>query len=122
MKNKANHHAIADANRNGFTINLSAGTMEEADELVDTECGPVTVVVPAMQMTNTPNARWPEGRHLPCPSPTRHDVRDLRNLCHSKEGNHRVSSTWTEEGSEGVNMDLEEGAKCTELARKADAA
>jgi hypothetical protein len=72
VKNKANRDAIADANRNGFTINLSADTMEEADELADTECGPVTVVVPAMQMTNT---RTPAGRKVViCPARVRPDM------------------------------------------------
>jgi hypothetical protein len=72
VKNKANHQAIADANRNGFTINLSADTMEEADELVDTKCGPVTVVVPTMQMTNT---RTPAGRKVViCPARVRPDM------------------------------------------------
>ena len=42
----ANRAAIMDANRQGFTINLSGNNPGHADELVDTKCGPVVTLVP----------------------------------------------------------------------------
>jgi hypothetical protein len=39
--------AIRAANRNGFTINLSANTLEEADILAGRKAGPVVVILPA---------------------------------------------------------------------------
>jgi hypothetical protein len=42
-----NARAIQYANRNGFTINLSANNIQEADELVAMGVGPVTVVLPS---------------------------------------------------------------------------
>jgi hypothetical protein len=51
--NEKNAAAIADANANGFTINLSANNMAHADELAATEIGPVVVVLPiAYQRTS----------------------------------------------------------------------
>jgi len=38
--------AIKCANQNGFTVNLSADSIEEADELVSLETGPVATVLP----------------------------------------------------------------------------
>ena len=72
VKNKANRAAVREANKNGFTVNLSADTFEEADELADTKCGPVTVVVAATQMTNTVT---PAGRKVViCPARVRDDM------------------------------------------------
>ena len=39
--------AIRDANRQGFTINLSASTLEEADALARKKAGPVVVILRA---------------------------------------------------------------------------
>jgi len=41
-----NRAAVRDANARGFTINLSADNLSEADELKDADCGPVVVVLP----------------------------------------------------------------------------
>ena len=52
IDNEANRATIKEANDNGFTVNLSADSIEEADQLADLEIAPVTTVVPATQMTN----------------------------------------------------------------------
>lgn len=50
----------------GFTVNLSANTPEHADELAALELGPVVVVLPADQVTNTTT---PAGRPIViCPA------------------------------------------------------
>jgi hypothetical protein len=68
VKNLANRSAVKEANDLGFTVNLSADNLDEADELAKTECGPVTVVVRSSQMTNTVT---PEGRKvIICPART----------------------------------------------------
>ena len=43
--------AIADANANGFVVNLSADTLAEADELAALNVGPVVVVLDAQEGT-----------------------------------------------------------------------
>jgi len=42
-----NSASVRFANRNGFRVNLSADTLEEADELAEVDCGPVVVVLPS---------------------------------------------------------------------------
>lgn len=49
---KANAEAILQANSEGFTVNLSAETLAQADEFVALKCGPVVVTLPANQTTN----------------------------------------------------------------------
>jgi len=50
----------------GFTVNLSANTPEHADELAALEIGPVVVVLPSDQVTNT---KTPQGRPIViCPA------------------------------------------------------
>jgi hypothetical protein len=72
IKNETNRAAVREANRNGFTINLSADTLEEADALADANCGPVTVVVP---FTQTENTMTPAGRKVViCPARVRSDM------------------------------------------------
>ena len=72
VKNRANRATVREANADGFTINLSADTLAEADELADAECGPVTVVLSALQMENTIT---PAGRKVViCPARVRHDM------------------------------------------------
>lgn len=46
IKNKKNRSAVARANANGFTVNLSANNLNHADQLKETNCGPVVVVMP----------------------------------------------------------------------------
>ncbi|HTV28728.1 MAG TPA: hypothetical protein VMF32_13165 [Xanthobacteraceae bacterium] len=70
--NQANRDTIREANAGGFTINLSANSLNEADALADTKCAPVTVVVPATQMTSTTT---PNGRKVViCPARTTQGV------------------------------------------------
>jgi hypothetical protein len=58
------------ATRSGFTINLSADTLEQADELAALEVAPVAVVLPAGEFP--PYLRTPGGRKvIVCPAETR---------------------------------------------------
>lgn len=60
------------ANTNGFTINLSADTLEEADELAALGVAPVAVVLPA---DASKSMKTPGGRHISvCPATVRDDV------------------------------------------------
>jgi hypothetical protein len=62
---------IKHANAWGFTVNLSANDLIDADALADTNCGPV-VVVPSTQTRNTTT---PSGRPVViCPATQRDDV------------------------------------------------
>jgi hypothetical protein len=70
--NAVNRAAIKEANDAGFTINLSADSLEEADELADLAIAPVTVVVPTAVIANTTT---PIGRKVViCPARTRSGV------------------------------------------------
>lgn len=61
-----NAEAIGQANANGFTINLSAETLEQADEFVARGVGPVVVLLPQDQ---TENLVTPDGHTvLVCPA------------------------------------------------------
>lgn len=61
----ANRHAIADANKNGFTVNLSADTLREADEMVALGIGPVVTLLPE----NAENVTTPAGHKVVvCPA------------------------------------------------------
>lgn len=63
---------IRRANAGGFTINLSADTLAHADALKASGAGPVVVVLPADQKTNTTT---PDGhRVVICPATVRSDV------------------------------------------------
>ena len=63
---------IKHANAWGFTVNLSANDLIDADTLADTNCGPVVVVVPS---TTTKNTTTPGGRPVViCPATQRDDV------------------------------------------------
>lgn len=67
-----NRSAIRSANRRGFTINISANNLAHADQLYDSGVGPVTVVLPSDQNTNT---QTPKGRKVVvCPATQRDDV------------------------------------------------
>jgi len=70
----AERAAVAHANANGFTINLSANTLAHADELAALAIGPVVVVLPATiagkQTLTTPAGR----RVVVCPATYRDDV------------------------------------------------
>jgi len=64
--------AIAAAIDEGFTVNLSADGLADADALADLGIAPVVTVLPVDQMTNT---RTPKGRTvIVCPAVTRKGV------------------------------------------------
>lgn len=68
----ANAAALTSANAGGFTMNLSANSLEDADRLAATGAGPVVVVLPAEQTKPT---RTPDGRFVAvCPATQRDDV------------------------------------------------
>lgn len=68
----ANLRLIREANAAGFTVNLSADTLADADALAETGAGPVCVVLPA---TVTANTETPAGRRVViCPATQREGV------------------------------------------------
>jgi hypothetical protein len=72
--NKANRKAIARANLEGFTVNLSANNREHADRLAETNCGPVVVVLPS-DISGNVKLETPKGRKIVvCPATYRDDV------------------------------------------------
>jgi len=63
---------IRHANQWGFTVNLSANDLADADALADHQAGPVVVVLPSTQNQNTTT---PAGRTVVvCPATQRDDV------------------------------------------------
>ena len=63
---------IRHANNWGFTVNLSANDLADADTLADHKAGPVVVVLPS---TQTANIKTPAGRPVVvCPATQRDDV------------------------------------------------
>lgn len=57
-----NAAAIASANAAGFTINVSANTLREADDLAAANVGPVVTVLPAeWERRHTKSGEWTEG-------------------------------------------------------------
>lgn len=63
---------IRHANQWGFTVNLSANDLADADVLADADAGPVVVVLPS---TQTSNPTTPAGRPVViCPATQRDDV------------------------------------------------
>lgn len=67
-----NRSEIANANKEGFTVNLSADSLAEADELKALNIGPVVTILPrdAKPVTYTPNGH----KVITCPAQTREDV------------------------------------------------
>ena len=59
---RENRLAIAEANRRGFTVNLSSNDTAHADTLADIGCGPVVTVLPAGFEGDT--AWTPAGRRI----------------------------------------------------------
>ena len=69
-----NAKAIGAANAAGFTVNLSADNLSEADELAATGIGPVVVVLPDTVSGNA-EITTPAGRRVSvCPATYRDDV------------------------------------------------
>jgi hypothetical protein len=68
-----NHSSIKHANDNGFTINLSANSLEHADKLAKLNIGPIVAVVPSDISTKT--VFTPEGRKgIVCPATYKENV------------------------------------------------
>ncbi len=68
LTNFGNREAIEEANKNGFTINLSGNSLAHADELADLGIAPVTVILPSGTKRNT---KTPKGRTVViCPTNT----------------------------------------------------
>jgi len=64
--------AIRDANKGGFTVNLSGNNLDHADSLVDLGIAPVVVVLPHDATSNTVT---PKGRKVVvCPATQRDEV------------------------------------------------
>jgi len=82
---ESNREAIRSANANGFTVNLSANNLAHADELAEFDCGPVVVVLPSTQTTNT---FTPAGRKVViCPATQRDCVSCATcGLCQKQRG------------------------------------
>lgn len=73
VETDANNAAlVAEANRNGFTVNLSADNLNEADDLKALNIGPVVTVLPreAPAVSYTPHGH----KVIVCPAQTRDDV------------------------------------------------
>jgi hypothetical protein len=69
-----NLKAVAYANANGFTVNLSANNLQHADRLMALEVAPVVVVLPA-SMHAAQNVTTPDGHKVVvCPATYRDDV------------------------------------------------
>jgi hypothetical protein len=69
-----NAASVEHANANGFTINLSANNLREADELASLSIAPVAVVLP-IDADHKADIRTPEGRKVVvCPATYRDEV------------------------------------------------
>lgn len=72
LARQSERNAVRRANDNGFTINLSADTIADADRLYDLRIGPVTVVVPEHAQRSF---RTPKGRKIViCPAVTHENI------------------------------------------------
>ena len=72
MALKHNRDAVAEANARGFTVNLSANNLHEADKLADLAIGPVVTLLPE---TAKNNVRTPSGRNVVvCPAVLSDDI------------------------------------------------
>lgn len=67
--------AVRRANAQGFTVNLSADTLEHADQRADLKCGPIVVVLPENVHGNVRGLKTPKGRPvIVCPATYRDDI------------------------------------------------
>lgn len=82
----SNAKAIRAANDAGFTVNLSANNLREADALAASNAGPVVVVLPA-DVSGNVKIETPEGRRVTvCPATYRDDVACINcGLCQRQE-------------------------------------
>ena len=66
LKNAKNRQLVQKANKAGFTVNLSANNLREADKLAELNIGPVVCVLPVDHKGNT---ETPKGRKVvQCPA------------------------------------------------------
>ena len=73
LESVANMRAVASANASGLTINLSADTIAEADELAALGAAPVVVVLPFDALDHA--TRTPAGRQVVvCPAQTKAEL------------------------------------------------
>jgi hypothetical protein len=71
---RTNRAAVADANANGFTVNLSGNNLAHADELAALAIGPVVTVLPSTVHGNV-KVETPQGRRVVvCPATYRDNV------------------------------------------------
>lgn len=72
INHKANAEAVRAANAGGFTVNLSANNLAEADQLADLRIAPVVTILPQAVEGQilTPGGR----KVIVCPAQTRDDV------------------------------------------------
>jgi hypothetical protein len=62
---KHNRKAVKEANKNGFTVNLSAESLEQADKLLALNIGPVAITLPS----NATDTYTPKGHKVVvCPA------------------------------------------------------
>lgn len=87
LKSAANRKAVANANKQGFTINLSANDLGHADKLAALDIAPVAVVLSSSIQGNVKLAT-PQGRKVVvCPATYRDDVScKTCGLCATKRG------------------------------------
>jgi hypothetical protein len=80
---QSNRETIRRANLQGFTVNLSANSPEEADELAALGIGPVVTLLEEWQSGQPKTLRTPNGRHIVvCPAVTTEGVTcQLCRLC-----------------------------------------
>ena len=72
LASQVERDAIRDANKGGFTVNLSGNTLAHADTLADMGIAPVVVVLPHDATSNTVT---PKGRKVVvCPATQRDDI------------------------------------------------
>lgn len=70
LRKATERKAIANANSNGFTINLSANNPTHADQLASLAIGPVACVIPSADVKQTPAGR----RIVLCPAQARDNI------------------------------------------------
>ena len=74
INNAGNREAVHDANKNGFTVNLSGNNLAHADKLAALNIGPVVVVLPS-SVNGPQKITTPQGRKVVvCPATYRDDV------------------------------------------------
>ena len=98
---KDNIKAIKYANKNGFTINLSANNLTEADKLYKKNIGPVVVVLP---IDSPKHQKTPKGISvLTCPAQTDNLTCSQCGLCQNKDRNFIIGFRAHGAGKNSVN-------------------